>query len=345
MLSTPETIDLYPIPVTPEVNLDFYDRFIVTFSGGKDSLACLLLLLDLGIPREKIELWHHLVDGRPDDGGVGLFDWPCTESYVRAIGKAFDIPVYFSWLDGGMEGEMLRDGTPKNRTFFETPDGLFYAGGDGELGRRLHFPLPCADLKKRWCSAYLKNHVGAIALRNQPRFKDLRTIFITGERAQESTKRRGYSPFQVHETACQGRHVDHWRPALSLLEEDVWGLIQKYLVNPHPAYRIGFGRVSCQFCIFGSDNQWATLRLIDPERFERIAQYEWLFQSTIQNKVKLPFEQRTIHARADRGTPYGPMDPFDIEAALNTEFDEPIILTPDTWSLPSGAFGESTGPS
>lgn len=36
-----------------------YDAILVAFSGGKDSLACLLHLLDLGVDRSKIELWHH----------------------------------------------------------------------------------------------------------------------------------------------------------------------------------------------------------------------------------------------------------------------------------------------
>ena len=41
-----------------------YDYVIVAFSGGKDSLACVLHLLEDGCPVEKIELWHHEVDGR-----------------------------------------------------------------------------------------------------------------------------------------------------------------------------------------------------------------------------------------------------------------------------------------
>lgn len=39
--------------------LEDYDLIIVLFSGGKDSLACYLKLLEMGVPKEKIELWHH----------------------------------------------------------------------------------------------------------------------------------------------------------------------------------------------------------------------------------------------------------------------------------------------
>ena len=44
-------------------DLQSYDHILVAFSGGKDSLACLLHLLDLGVPRTRIELWHHRIDG------------------------------------------------------------------------------------------------------------------------------------------------------------------------------------------------------------------------------------------------------------------------------------------
>ena len=48
------------------MTIDFasYDYIITAFSGGKDSVACVLSLLDAGAPRERMELWHHEVDGR-----------------------------------------------------------------------------------------------------------------------------------------------------------------------------------------------------------------------------------------------------------------------------------------
>jgi len=38
-----------------EMNPNDYDKIIVFFSGGKDSTACVLHLLDLGVPKEDIE--------------------------------------------------------------------------------------------------------------------------------------------------------------------------------------------------------------------------------------------------------------------------------------------------
>lgn len=80
-----------------------YDKYIVGFSGGKDSTACFLHLLESGVPKEKIELWHHCVDGKDET----FMDWEITEDYCRKFAAAFGVPIYFSWRDGGFLKEML----------------------------------------------------------------------------------------------------------------------------------------------------------------------------------------------------------------------------------------------
>ena len=78
-------------------DLGAYRRFVVAFSGGKDSLAASLHLLSLGVPAHAIELHHHDVDGF----GPTFMDWPCTPAYVRAIAKHLGIVLYVSWREGG----------------------------------------------------------------------------------------------------------------------------------------------------------------------------------------------------------------------------------------------------
>jgi hypothetical protein len=106
------------IETDQQPNIKGYDRYLVAFSGGKDSIASLLALLDAGVERSKIELHHHLVDGRE---GSDLFDWPVTEDYCRKFAQAMGIPIYFSWLEGGLEREMLRANQAKAATIYETP--------------------------------------------------------------------------------------------------------------------------------------------------------------------------------------------------------------------------------
>ena len=61
------------------INLASYDRIIVACSGGKDSIASLLHLLECGAPLDRMELWHHDVDGQ----GPSFMDWPSTTPVMR----------------------------------------------------------------------------------------------------------------------------------------------------------------------------------------------------------------------------------------------------------------------
>jgi len=121
-----------------EPDLGSYDHIICAFSGGKDSLACVLRLLELGV-RGKIELWHHDIDGRE---GSNLMDWPVTRAYVLRFAEALGLKIYFSWKKFGFEGELLRNNTATASTCFEVPGGeVVTVGGDsGKLGTRRKFP-------------------------------------------------------------------------------------------------------------------------------------------------------------------------------------------------------------
>ena len=181
----PNTSELLPFPE--------YDLIIVSYSGGKDSTACLLHLLELGVPREQIELWHQAVDGRP---GVDprFFDWPCTESYCRAFAQVMNVPIKFQWREGGMEREINKVNAPLAPASFELPDGsIGTVGGHGDPHTRLMFPMPTRDLRVRWCSSTLKIDVASAAINNDPRLKNANVLMVTGERRQESPNRAKYA--------------------------------------------------------------------------------------------------------------------------------------------------------
>jgi 3'-phosphoadenosine 5'-phosphosulfate sulfotransferase (PAPS reductase)/FAD synthetase len=324
-------------------NIYGYDYYIVAFSGGKDSTACVLHLLDLGIDKCKIELWHHLVDGRE---GSTLMDWPVTEDYCRKFAKAFDLPIYFSWRKGGFEKEMLRKNSPTEVTRFEYPveDNIIecgLTGGQGPVGTRLKFPQVSADLSVRWCSAYLKIMVCTAAVNNQKRFHNKKTLIITGERAEESPARANYKEFEVYRSdAREGklkRHVDAWRPVHKWSEKQVWDIIKRYSVMPHPAYMLGWGRLSCMKCIFGSHNQWATIYNIDKAGLLKIANYEKSFGVTIHRKYD-------VMERVKLGEQYDPK--YRTNGVLMQALSKVYVMGIFTgnWKLPAGAFGESNGP-
>jgi len=314
-----------------------YDRYIVAFSGGKDSLASVLLLLDLGVPKDRIELHHHDVDG----GERRFMDWGSTPSYCRRVAQALGLKIYFSHKVGGFEGEMLRHESRTAPTAWETEDGSWKVNGGtaGKIDTREQYPAQHHSLSIRWCSAYLKIMVMEMMLKNEPRFVRSRTLVITGERAEESDARAKYSAFGPHKADLRDgknpRHIDHWRPVLGWSEEQVWEIIRRYAIIPHPAYRLGWSRLSCMTCIFGSVDQWATIRAVFPERFERIAARERQFGKTIDTK------RRSVHELADRGTPFAAAlaQPELVAQADADDWNEPVFT--NDWQLPAGAFGES----
>jgi len=316
---------------------DRYDHVIVSFSGGKDSLACVLYALELGIPKEKIELWHQAVDGKP---GVDprFFDWPCTESYCRDVARVLGLPIKFQWRDGGFEREINKQDAPTAKIGFELPDGsIGQAGGTGEPNTRLMFPAAVADLRTRWCSAILKIDVATSAINNDPRFKVGKILEITGERRQESNNRARYAEVEKHKSTTQSRRVDQWRAIIDWPEERVWEIIQRWGIRAHPAYHLGWGRVSCMFCIFGNPDQWASANAVNPRMFWRILNYERQFGRTIQ-------QGGDIEHLASKGKSYVPDDPEMIRIAMSDEVPHGYAQAGAAWTMPFGAFKRSGGP-
>jgi len=320
--------DLEPSEIDPTE----YDDVIVAFSGGKDSIACVLSLIEIGI---RPELWHHDVDG----GGDNFFDWPCTKAYCNAFAEHLGLPIYHSWRDGGIEAEMTKDQDRTKPVIYETPDGMKTSGGlRGKIATRRRWPAVSADLRVRWCSAVAKIDVFSAALAGQDRFKGRRILVVTGERRQESTARSRYAKSEPHRCHAPGpiarRHVTHWRPIIDWSEKEVWDIIQKHGIVPHPCYRLGFSRASCMICIFSSAKQAAAVRDMDPARFGKVVGYEKDFDHTIRSDRSWEDLVRDV--------PVTGYDPVIVSLALDHDYNGPIHT--DNWELPAGAYGEACGP-
>jgi len=317
-----------------------YDKYIVSFSGGKDSTALLLFLLDNGVPKEKIELWHQEIDGR----GQSLFDWEVTPDYCRKLGAAFDIPVYFQWKEGGFAREMLRENQRTAPVFFEMPDGtVSQTGGErGKLSTRRKFPQPSPDLRVRWCSAYLKVDVCATALRHDTRFQNIRTLVLSGERGEESKQRAGYAILEPDRADLRNgrtpRHIDRFRPIRDWKEQQIWDILEKYRVCPHPCYFMGFGRCSCKFCVFGNCHQFASAACVSRQQAASLIEFQKEFGYTMKRDTDLS-------SLIAKGTPYESITAELASLATHYEYNNSIIV-PDnqTWQLPAGAFRKCGGP-
>lgn len=322
-----------------EPDLASYDHFLIAFSGGKDSVSLVLDLLERGVDSEKIELWHHDVDGREDDGN--FMDWPVTADYCRKFAAAFGLRIYFSWRIGGFKRELLKSNAMTAPVAFETPDGVKVAGGErGEIATRRRWPALSPNLRIRWCSGGLKVDVMSIAINNQKRFRGTRVLVMTGERAAESANRAKYLPFENHRCNAPGRRVNRtvhvWRSVHAWSDEEVWAIVRRHGVVAHPCYHLGWGRASCAGCIYGSPSQWASLRVAAPEMFGVISEMEGRLGHTIQR-------DETVTQRADRGRAYD-MDPEIVRIAMSRTYEGPIRVATADWHLPKGAYGENAGP-
>jgi 3'-phosphoadenosine 5'-phosphosulfate sulfotransferase (PAPS reductase)/FAD synthetase len=319
-------------------NPERYDKYIVAFSGGKDSMACFLQLLDLGIPKEKIELWHHDIDGK--DGT--FMDWEVTPAYCKAFAKAFGVPIYFSWKEGGFRREMFRENSLTAPISFECADGTIktIGGVRGKESTRRKFPQISPDLSVRWCSAYLKIDVCAAAIRHQERFEGIKTVVLSGERGEESAARGRYMYLEPDRSDLwegrKPRYVDRWRPVKDWTEQEVWEIIERYNIRVHPCYYMGWSRCSCKFCIFGNADQFASAYFVSSTQGDEFIKIENDFGTTMKRNISLV-------DLINKGNVYESVSPDLVDLATSYDYNESIFM--ENWILPSGAYGESCGPS
>ena len=165
--------------------LEEYDLIVVLLSGGKDSVACYYKLLELGVPKTKIEFWHHDIDGGHPSRRM---DWRCTQNYVRALAEAENVDLRVSYRVNGFFGELYRIGASEPIEWIEpdtqevkqcrlSPNYIkcqkMKEQATEEMesllktyGYRMRFPAKTGDLSRRWCSAYLKIMVADSVIAN-----------------------------------------------------------------------------------------------------------------------------------------------------------------------------------
>jgi 3'-phosphoadenosine 5'-phosphosulfate sulfotransferase (PAPS reductase)/FAD synthetase len=369
------------------VDWDYYDYILISFSGGKDSTATWLWLLELGAPMEKIQIWHQLVDGELANGQRNFFDWAITEGYCYAIAAAMgvklqinEVKLLFQWKHGGFEGEMLRKNSTTSAACFEDQKGDVgcinpakpASTCSGEKGCGFVYdPATWNKTEKRYyvkqskcpvCGQKRRNigtrhkfpqigpmDVMARTITNDPAFKDAKILMISGERRQESKQRRGLAEIVKHKGTKGTRRVTQWRPIVKWDEFSVWRLLERWSIKPHPCYYLGFGRCSCITCIYSENDQWATVREIDPDLIAKIAAYEKEFRTTIihpkKDKRTGKLIKMTVDDLADQAEPFPEIFTMtdQLEIAMGTHYPIRDIFV-KKWELPAGAGRKKGGP-
>lgn len=422
--------------------LEEYDHIIVLFSGGKDSMAAYYHLLELGVPKEKMELWHHDIDGGHPDRRM---DWPVTQNYVRSFAQAEGVRVRVSSRVNGYWGEVYRLGasfpieyedddgqvktcplTEKQKESARLREQILVelvpeiAEQLKEFGCRMKFPAKTGDLSRRWCSANLKIDVATAVLRNleslgrvekfpakggitsgrycSPQLKrevgdsvlrnlralqacgkrlkfpaksgchqgrwcsghlkasvqgavtadmaalqrNTKILVVSGERRGESAGRAKYNEMELHRTHATARAhrlVHQWRAVIDYSERDVWEVLKRYRVTPHPCYTCGWSRCSCMMCIFGLPCHWAGIRELFPEEYELVRQDEIRLGFTLDNKKDLDTYVGDAKSCVYRG------DSVALHQLVTGQFTAADVYCSGEWVFPIGAFrGADGGP-
>lgn len=383
--------------------LEEYDLIVVLISGGKDSVACYLKLIELGVPKEKIEFWHHDIDGGHP---TQRMDWKCTQNYVKALADAEGVKLRVSYRVNGFFGELYRIGASEPIEWIDPDTGEIrqcklssnylkcrelkeQATEEMEellkqYGYRMKFPAKTGDLSRRWCSAYLKICVADTVVSNLDRLGELeelggkrhkfpakggthsgrwcsgnlkaavqdsvtanleetkhdkKILIVSGERRGESAGRSKYNEMEIHRTnatAKAHRVVHQWRCCIDYSEKDVWELLKRHHINPHPCYRIGWNRCSCMMCIFSTPRLFAGVKELFPDAYASLRHDEEVLGFTLDNKKNLD------EFIGDTPSCVCWNDKKAIHSILTGEFGTEDIYT-ENWNYPVGAFHGADG--
>jgi 3'-phosphoadenosine 5'-phosphosulfate sulfotransferase (PAPS reductase)/FAD synthetase len=244
--------------------------FYVSHSGGKDSQAMYAvisnLLRDLRLPADQLVVVH---------ADLGEVEHTGVKAHIRdTIG----------------EGKV-----------FYTVQAIDKDGNDKDLlgmieARAVKLPdvpsWPSASI--RYCTSDLKRGPIEKFIRGdlKARGKTL-AVSCMGLRAEESPARAKKATLKLDPRLSKaGRSVYHWLPIHHYTTEQVFDCIAHVGQEPHPVYKTGNERLSCVFCIFGSDNDLRNGAVQRPDLARKYIELERRIGWTMFHKKSL--EERLI---------------------------------------------------
>jgi 3'-phosphoadenosine 5'-phosphosulfate sulfotransferase (PAPS reductase)/FAD synthetase len=171
---------------------------------------------------------------------------------------------------------------------------------------------------------------------------DIKILVVSGERRGESVGRSKYNEMELHRKHAVSRArrtVHQWRAVIDYSLRDVWELLRRHNITPHPCYTCGWGRCSCMCCIFSLPCHWAGIRELFPTIYDAFRQDETNLGFTLDNKKTLDEYVGDAKSCVSRG------DEKALEQLITGRFHRTDIVFQGEWRFPKGAFkGTSGGP-
>lgn len=217
--------------------------FVVNHSGGKDSQAMLIRLLEI-IPRKQLIVIH---------ASLGDVEWPGALEHAKQQAEEASLPFIVAIAV---------------KTFFEMVEHRFAVRpGPNSCWPSAANRQCTSDLKRGPCEREVRHYARAHGF--------TKIVSCMGIRAGESSGRAKQLPFRINERgSVAGRQWFEWLPIHELSTEQVFAVIADAGQKPHPAYALGNQRLSCMFCIMGSRNDLRNAAKQNPELFARYVEVE-----------------------------------------------------------------------
>jgi 3'-phosphoadenosine 5'-phosphosulfate sulfotransferase (PAPS reductase)/FAD synthetase len=255
------------------MDLSSYDVILLNTSGGKDSMAAMITVVELAT-RQGVQ--DRIVAVHCD---LGDMEWQGTLELAREHAESF-----------GLRFEVVR-----NRNHVDLL---------ARIEKRGKWP----DAGNRYCTSEFKTgQVKRLATQLVQEFRDsecprirdrlsqhagqVRILNVLGLRADESPARRKRPSFQHYEPKTGWsngkRWVDEWLPIHDWGVDEVWGAIRQSGLRAHFAYDIGMPRLSCAFCVFASKPALILAAQHNPELAQRYVNAEARMGHTFRHKLSI----------------------------------------------------------
>jgi 3'-phosphoadenosine 5'-phosphosulfate sulfotransferase (PAPS reductase)/FAD synthetase len=233
---------------------------VVSFSGGKDSVATLLLALEQ-YPGQVIA--HHQII---------LEDWPGTVEYCQATCKRLGVQLHMSQgIYHGYQCELCQE-----RYLTSLPIGHCRKCKSQERQQLLTIVDSVLDLVEwrqawpslaiRFCTSYFKRDNFNKWVREHRELLGTRPVVAMGERWRES---RGRAKLPTLRERSKLEYMLEWRPVLDYRRIEIFRKMRDYSIEPHYCYQAqgmtehqmyeedqeGGPRMSCVMCFLKTDAQ------------------------------------------------------------------------------------------